>query len=258
MLAALRRLTLAQWRIIDETYLKRSPTHWRVPVVLLTVAACLILPRYFGRADFFERLPAMRAWMAHSAYPTLWPRLYWAGFKAINYLLVPMLVVRFVLRERVRDYGFGIRGKGKAWALYGAMFAVVLPLTYAASLSPAFAATYPKYADAGRTWTQLLLWESAYGFQFFALEFFFRGFILFALAPHLGSSAIFVALVPYTMIHFAKPLAETVGSVIAGIALGTMALRTRSIYGGVVLHCAVAWSMDLFVLWHRGALPRVP
>src|SRR5690606_33914686 len=117
MLAALRRLTLAQWRIIDETYLKRSPTHWRVPVVLLTVAACLILPRYFGRADFFERLPAMRAWMAHSAYPTLWPRLYWAGFKAINYLLVPMLVVRFVLRERVRDYGFGIRGKGKAWAL---------------------------------------------------------------------------------------------------------------------------------------------
>jgi hypothetical protein len=59
------------------------------------------------------------------------------------------------------------------------------------------------------------------------------------------------------MIHFGKPLSECLGSVVAGIALGTLALRTGSIYGGVVVHCGVAWSMDLFALAHSGALQRL-
>ena len=59
------------------------------------------------------------------------------------------------------------------------------------------------------------------------------------------------------MIHFAKPLPETLGSIVTAIALGTLALRTRSIYGGVVIHCAVAWSMDLFALWQKGQLQKL-
>jgi membrane protease YdiL (CAAX protease family) len=88
------------------------------------------------------------------------------------------------------------------------------------------------------------------------LEFFFRGFLLFALARYLGPLAIFVMIVPYAMIHFGKPLAECLGSILAGIALGTVALRTASIYGGVAVHCAVAWSMDLFALAATDRLPR--
>jgi hypothetical protein len=61
-------------------------------------------------------------------------------------------------------------------------------------------------------------------------------------------------IVPYAMIHFGKPLAECLGSVIAGVALGTLSLRTGSIYGGVAVHCAVAWSMDLFALHQTGKL----
>jgi hypothetical protein len=42
---------------------------------------------------------------------------------------------------------------------------------------------------------------------------------------------------------------------ITGVALGTISLRTRSIYGGVIVHCAVAWSMDIFALMRRDQLP---
>jgi membrane protease YdiL (CAAX protease family) len=89
------------------------------------------------------------------------------------------------------------------------------------------------------------------------LEFFFRGFLIFALARYIGSLAIFVMIVPYAMIHFGKPFAECLGSVIAGIALGTIALRTGSIYGGVFVHCGVAWSMDLFAMSQNGSLARL-
>jgi hypothetical protein len=116
---------------------------------------------------------------------------------------------------------------------------------------------YPKYRAAGASWAQLLTWEAIYGLQFLMLEFFFRGFMLFALARQLGSLAIFVMVVPYSMIHFGKPMAECVGSILAGIALGTIALRTGSFAGGVMVHCTVAWGMDLFALLRTGALQRL-
>jgi membrane protease YdiL (CAAX protease family) len=122
------------------------------------------------------------------------------------------------------------------------------------SNTPAFLKQYPFYKQASQSLGHFILWELSYGFQFFCLEFFFRGFILFALVRYLGHAAIFVMTIPYTMIHFAKPLPETLGAILAGIALGTLALRTRSIYGGVLIHIAVAWSMDLLVLFHKGEL----
>jgi membrane protease YdiL (CAAX protease family) len=87
------------------------------------------------------------------------------------------------------------------------------------------------------------------------LELFFRGFMAFGLARVMGSLALFVMVVPYAMIHGNKPLAECLGSIVAGIALGTIALRTGSIWGGVLLHCGVAWSMDLLALARTGRWP---
>jgi membrane protease YdiL (CAAX protease family) len=130
-------------------------------------------------------------------------------------------------------------------------------MTYLASSSASFLRTYPKYAGAGNSLEQFFTWEFAYAFQFLMLEFFFRGFLIFSLARHIGSMAIFVMVVPYAMIHLSKPLAECLGSILTGITLGTVALRTRSIFGGVFVHCVVAWSMDLFALAQKGQLSHL-
>ena len=90
-----------------------------------------------------------------------------------------------------------------------------------------------------------------YAAQFLALEVFFRGFLLAGLRRAMGANAVFVAMVPYVMLHFGKPLPETLGAVVTGIVLGTLALRTRSIWGGVVIHIAVAVTMDLLALGMR-------
>jgi membrane protease YdiL (CAAX protease family) len=60
--------------------------------------------------------------------------------------------------------------------------------------------------------------------------------------------------VPYCMIHFGKPMAETLAAIVAGIILGLMSLKTRSIWFGACLHVAVAMSMDFLSLWHKGML----
>jgi membrane protease YdiL (CAAX protease family) len=43
-------------------------------------------------------------------------------------------------------------------------------------------------------------------------------------------------------------MAETFGAIGAGLILGTLAMRTRSIWGGVMIHVGVAWTMDLLAV----------
>lgn len=253
----LKRLTVDQWHAIDaERRDQVLPSH-RAAWILVTAAIALILPRYFGQESFFTKTEALVELAAESPYPDLWPRIYWGAFKLVNYGLVPALCIKLVLGGRLRDYGLRFVHEPRAWLLYLGMLLLVLPMAYVASKTDAFLQTYPKYRAAGDSWFQFLAWETAYGFQFFMLEFFFRGFLIFALSRYIGSLAIFVMVVPYAMIHFGKPFAECLGSVIAGVALGTIALRTGSIYGGVFVHCGVAWSMDLFAMSQNGSLARL-
>lgn len=257
MLGVLKDRLLAEWAAIDETYrTERLPS--LVPAgVLLAMAVSLILPSYLGKPTSILSFAPARSWIEASDSPEFYPHLYWALFKVVNYFLVPAACIKLVLRAKIRDFGFSLRHSRRVWALYLGMALVCLPLAYAVSFSPAFLRTYPKFAGAGQSWGLFVSWELAYGLQFFLLEFFFRGFVLFALARYFGALAIFVMVVPYAMIHFGKPAAECVGSVFAGIALGTIALRTRSIYGGVLVHCVVAWSMDVFALMQKGELGRL-
>ena len=52
--------------------------------------------------------------------------------------------------------------------------------------------------------------------------------------------AVFVSMMPYCLVHFGKPLPETLGAIIAGIVLGIFSLKSRSILPGVLLHGGVA------------------
>jgi hypothetical protein len=56
------------------------------------------------------------------------------------------------------------------------------------------------------------------------------------------------------MIHFVKPAPEALASIVGGLVMGYLALRTGSIVWGVALHVSVAALMDVSSLWHRGLL----
>ena len=71
----------------------------------------------------------------------------------------------------------------------------------------------------------------------------------------MGSSVLLAMVVPYCMIHFGKPWAEALAAILAGVVLGTLSLKTRSIWSGFLIHVTVAVSMDLAALLQTRGLP---
>ncbi len=274
-----RRFFVDTWNAIDaEAKAERADGAYdhRPLVVLVAAAALLTFIRYYGMEDglrafvewrveadgpgsFWE---AARSWPPYDQpphvvhpYADLVYRCWWSGFRVLGYLLLPMAIIRFGLRGRVRDYGLSTKGLADHAGTYGLAFLVVLACVVAVSFLDSFVHKYPFYEHAGRSVRDLLVWEILYAAQFFSLEFFYRGFLLNALRPALGSHAIFVMTVPYCMVHFGKPIGETLGAIFAGVFLGTLAMRTRSIWSGFFLHVGVAISMDLAALIQTDRLP---
>jgi membrane protease YdiL (CAAX protease family) len=247
----LEQAFLVHWSAIDRARVgpARDTFDWRPFAVLITVAVSLTVQEYWGDRGTFSRLFPPGAAIPDQYY-SLAQFAWWTGWRFAGYVLLPALVILAIPGERLRDCFVG-RGelRGHAW-IYGLLLVAVMPLVVIAARSPSFHATYPFYRLANRSPLDFWIWEAMYMLQFASLEFFFRGFMLKGLEKSVGSAAIFVMVVPYCMIHYGKPMLETLGAVGAGIILGTLAMRTRSIWGGVVLHCAVALAMDLLALQH--------
>lgn len=242
-----------QWRAIDRDT-ERTPedagrASLRVLVILVTCAVVLTLQEYVGSSDYFTHLFPKTGGKYRELYGFAW----WSGWRVGGYVVIPMIVLAVMPGERIADYHVSLRGFIRHLWVYILMFALVLPLVILASTTDSFRATYPFYRLANRSQLDLWTWEALYAAQFVSLEFFFRGFLLHGLRRALGANAIFVMIVPYCMIHYGKPMPETFGAIGAGLILGTLALRTRSIWGGVLIHIGVAMTMDVLAL--RGCPP---
>jgi len=184
---------------------------------------------------------------------------WWVGVVTVFYFVIPAIGIKFYYGEKLSDYGLKHAIEPGFWKLLVFCILIMLPLVYWMSTTSGFAAKYPflhiynGLPYIGRT---LLIWELIYFVQFFGLEFFFRGFLVHSLKPSLGLYSIFVMTVPYCMIHFSKPPAETLAAIGAGIFLGWLSYRNGSILLGLILHCTVAFSMDILALWNKGLLFR--
>lgn len=188
---------------------------------------------------------------AFKRHAELFRAIAWSLGALIFYLAIPLLVVRFVFGQRASDYGLTLRGFVSRLPLYLGLLAPVVVVVIVASGSQEFLAKYPLYRHQIGA-LDLVAWEACYGLQFLALEFFFRGFLIHGVRDRFGISSVFAMIVPYVMIHFEKPLYETLGALVAGVVLGILSLRTRSIAGGVLIHFGVALTMDLAALARQG------
>lgn len=169
----------------------------------------------------------------------------WAVGTIVANLVIPVAIVLLIHRESLSTIGFRLGGFLRHVWIYLLLYAgVMLPVLLIVADRPEFLHTYPFVDEAKEDLRAFLLWEAFYLPQFFALEAFFRGYLLFTLERKIGWLAIFVMVIPYGMIHFHKPPAECLGAIIAGVALGALALRYRSFYGGALLHALVAITMD--------------
>ena len=229
-----------------------APGFWPVVAICVTACAGLLINQYGGSEDLYRELFSLSG---ADPYLVLRLKAWWVGSILIGFLALPALVMALLPGNRLRDCNLGFRGFREHFWVYVGLYGAVLPLIWVVSLTPSFTAFYPMYPQAGRSWADLLMWEGMYAAQFIALEFFFRGFLVGGLGRHLGIFAVPMAVLPYLMLHFTKLLPEASASVVAGLVLGYLAWKTKSIWGGVCVHCAVAMTMDLLALAHKSDLP---
>jgi membrane protease YdiL (CAAX protease family) len=176
------------------------------------------------------------------------------GWVDISFVVLPAILLAILQGKRRHDCHLSFKGFREHFWLYVGLYLAVLPVIWLASRTSSFSTFYPMYAQAGRSWLDLLLWECFYAGQFVALEFFFRGFLLGGLGKQIGVLAVPVTVIPYMMIHFSKPPLEAAAAVVAGLVLGSLAWKTKSIWGGVCVHFGVALAMDILALAHKGQL----
>lgn len=212
------------------------------------------VPATFLRGTPFESYGLFIADSASNNLPSL---SWWVLVVSVFYIAIPVLIVKLSWRGRLSDYGLSFRIEKDFVKVFAAATVVMLPLVYLMSRTEGFALKYPFlhiYNGEPYVGSTLLIWELIYFVQFFGLEFFFRGFLVHSLKPAFGLYSIFVMTVPYCMIHFGKPPAETMSAIVAGIFLGWLSFRNGNIWLGLALHCIVALSMDLFALNAKGLL----
>ncbi len=235
----------------------------RTVIALVYTAAALTCITYLKNPEYLAAILAYTPFDHignEAANPTannLYSLAWWVFVSMMFYFVVPALFVKFVQRRPLSEIGLNFQIEKGFVKLLLQCTAIMLPLVYLMSLTSGFAAKYPflkVYNGDPYLSSTLLVWELAYFLQFFGLEFFFRGFVLHSLKPQLGLYSILVMTVPYTMIHFQKPMAETFAAIFAGIFLGWLSLKNGNIWLGLVLHCTVAFSMDILALWNKGLL----
>ncbi len=267
------------WRELDDEATdhrlqqRQSGRYDYRPVVMFAVVALILTAQeYYGSSRFYgmyvkpklvlvtvAQMTEPGGWgqfVDVKTYGELYAYAWWAVTRIVGYTLVPWAAWKIIFRrDSLLDMGLRTRGLvSHAW-IYGMCLVVVLPLVYLVAQSPEFANYYPFYKRCSRSWTDLLVWEGLYIGQFFALEVFFRGFMLAPLRKNLGAGAIFAMCVPYVMIHYGKPYLEAAMAFVAGTALGSLSMKTRSIYSGFLVHVTVALLMDGLAISYGAGFP---
>lgn len=182
---------------------------------------------------------------------------FWIGLLTIFYFIIPSIFIKFVFGKNLTDFGLKLNIEEGFWQILLLCFAIMLPLIFIASLTDSFVHKYPFFkifTDEPYLGSAILYWEIIYIFQFFCLEFFFRGFLIQSLKPSLGFYSIFVMTVPYCMIHYGKPMPESFAAIIAGVFLGWLSFTNNTIWLGLTLHCVVALTMDFLALYQKKQL----
>ncbi|HEY7885544.1 MAG TPA: type II CAAX endopeptidase family protein [Cellvibrionaceae bacterium] len=247
--------------------LSRPKALRRVFWTLACVSVCLLLLHYGKNSSILREALVVVAHVTGSDSANWWRSwqssgvlsligyLWWSSMHLFTFVLLPWLFIRLVLKEKLIDHGWRWNDTHKHWLEYLLLATPILLFVYLVSLGDDFVNHYPFYQHAGRSWADLIAWQVLYIGQFIFLEFFFRGFMLNALRPAMGANAVWVMCVPYMMIHLPKLPLEATGAILFGLFLGILALLSRSIWGGVMVHVSIALSMDLAALYRKSEIP---
>lgn len=169
--------------------------------------------------------------------------------------IIPFIIIFFAVKsyyDKKEKHLLGLRFKGVSYKPFFIMLLLMIPLIAIVSFQPAFQHTYPQYKFWNRDGTFGLspaqsygLFEIAYGLDFISIELFFRGALVIGMARVLGKEAVLPMAAAYVIIHFGKPAGEAISSFFGGFILGVHSLKTKNIFGGIIIHVGIAYCMEI-------------
>ncbi len=152
---------------------------------------------------------------------------------------IPLALVILVMRDRPSRYGLrlGDVRAGVAVALAGCV--VMSGVVLVTGRFPAFVSYY---GSQGAPAPDVFLTSAL---EVIPAEFFFRGFLLFALLRVMGPVAVVVATVPFAFAHLGKPEIETLSTLGGGFLYGWLDWRTGSVVWSGLAH---TWILGFLVI----------
>ena len=154
----------------------------------------------------------------------------------LYYGVLPLLIIVVGWREWPSAYGFGFGHwrEGLFWTAVGCagMSVILWFLAQSGDMQSYYAARGNESA-----------WKTVYitAVEMFGWEFIWRGFMLFALIPHIGlGPALWIQAIPFAFMHLNKPEIETLSTLFGGFAFGWVAWRTNSFVYPFLIHTYIA------------------
>ncbi len=220
-------------------------------IILLSAPLLLTLYVCFGEAKNFTNI-----FSSYTANPLsdYYGHIYQfiAFFVLVG--IIPFLYLTLKIRKPLGDFGFGF-GDAKFGLIFAliSIIVIILPMIYFSAKMPDLRAEYPMAKILLTRRGLIFQYELAYViFYYTAWEFFFRGFILFGLKDKVGAmNAILIQTISSCLVHIGKPNGEIIGSIIFGIIMGVLALRTRSIWYPFLIHISMGIMTDIFIIYMR-------
>jgi membrane protease YdiL (CAAX protease family) len=200
---------------------------WKT-IVVIVVSTTLLLVDYYYR--LWEYLPD---------HPLLGDTTRRVAVEHFGiYFVIPVLTI-LIMREKPADYGFQLGNwrAGIKWVLI--IWAIAAPILYFAGSTPEMAEYYRRFYSQPALYVAI---TSA--MELFSWEFFFRGFLIFALLRVAGPSAVVLQAVPFALAHVGKPPLETFSTIFGGTMFGWVAWRT----GSFVYSWAIHWFIMTFTI----------
>jgi membrane protease YdiL (CAAX protease family) len=240
----------------------RLPLRTSVGVVLASTTVLLLLWGDGGLVPLLRQV--WSGWQPGSSMPAERPSIVagipwdqeWMAF-AIGFVLlvlIPIALIKWVLKDDLRDYGLALpqRPRVKISLLAaGVVLVVGLPAFAVSTGDVGMQSRYPLYRGELAGW-DFVIYELGYLAFFVAVEFAFRGYLLFGLLgarakERLGLQAILISTLVYVVWHIDRPTPELLGALVFGPPACAIAVATRSIWPMVAVHWLLNVVLDVIL-----------
>src|SRR5258705_8117037 len=161
----------------------------RATLACIVGTLALVTDWYYNFAESFIPSPTYPDVLRSAAYDHF-----------VLYLLIPLIIIVLVFRQKPVDYGFRLGDWRMGVKLTLIAWGITLPILLLAGQSSDVQSYYVQYFKDP---VDLLI---THIIELFGWEFFFRGFMLWTLAEIAGpGAAVVLQAVPFAIIHVRKP-----------------------------------------------------